>query len=58
MYVHEGKRSFFKDLASNNKVVAPGKFHAFNAPINVIPAGGGGGGLQGIGWGFYFCKKF
>ena len=43
MYVHEGKRSFFKDLASNNKVVAPGKFHAFNAPINVIPAGGGGG---------------
>ena len=43
MYVHEGKRSFFKDLASNNKVVAPGKFHAFNAPINVIPAGRGGG---------------
>lgn len=41
--MHEGKRSFFKDLASNNKVVAPGKFPAFNAPINVIPAGEGGG---------------
>ena len=23
-----------------------------NAPINVMPAGGGGGGRQGIGWGF------
>ena len=57
MYVHEGKRSFFKDLASNNKVVAPGKFHAFNAPINVIPAGGGGG-MQGKIWGFDFCQKF
>ena len=27
-----------------------------NAPINVMPAGGGGG-MQGIGRGFYFFKK-
>ena len=30
-----------------------------NAPINVMPAGGGGGGRQGIEWGFFtFFKKF
>ena len=29
-----------------------------NAPINVMPAGGGGGGRQSIGWGFDFFKKF
>ena len=28
-----------------------------NAPINVMPAGGGGG-RQGIGWGFDFFEKF
>ena len=28
------------------------------APINVMPAGGGGGGRQGIGWGFDFFQKF
>ena len=31
---------------------------SFYAPINVMPAGGVGGGRQGMGWGFDFFQKF